>query len=139
MKALEEELEEINEEEQRKQRIRDAVRDMNKEFEDQVKALNKVRAATDKYTDAQIKAIFGNKDYPSQGIYVDPETFDQTQVRRDEVSAYDFSITKYFYTGADAQNTINLTLSYQNRNNQSNSYWYDYNSGETTLTIGYQF
>lgn len=70
LKELEEEIEEIDEEEQRKERIREAIKNMNKEFDDQVKALNKVRKATDKYSDAQIKAIFGNKDLRS--LFLEP-------------------------------------------------------------------
>jgi TP901 family phage tail tape measure protein len=67
---LEAELEEIDEEEQRKERIRDAIKDMNKEFDDQVKALNKIRKATDEYSDAQIEAIMGNKDLRS--LFLEP-------------------------------------------------------------------
>jgi len=70
LKELQGELEEIDEEEKRKERIREAIQKMNEEFEDQVKALDKVRAATDKYTDAQIKAIFGNKDLRS--LFLEP-------------------------------------------------------------------
>lgn len=70
LKELEAEIEEIDEEEQRKERIREAIKNMNKEFDDQVKALNKVRKATDKYSDSQIEAIFGNKDLRS--LFLEP-------------------------------------------------------------------
>jgi hypothetical protein len=71
LSKLEAELEEIDEEEQRKERIREAVKGMNEEFENQVKALNKIRSATDEYTDAQIEAIMGNKDLRS--LFLEPE------------------------------------------------------------------
>ena len=67
---LEAKLEEIDEEGQRKERIREAVKGMNKEFDDQVKALNKIRKATDEYSDAQIEAIMGNKDLRS--LFLEP-------------------------------------------------------------------
>lgn len=70
LKELEEELEEINEEEQRKQRISDAIEEMNKKFNDQVKALNKIRNATDKYTDAQISSIMENDDL--MALFLEP-------------------------------------------------------------------
>lgn len=71
LKELQEELEEINEEEQRKQRISDAVEEMNKKFNDQVKALNKIRNATDEYTDAQIESIMKNDDL--MALFLEPD------------------------------------------------------------------
>ncbi len=79
------------------------------------------------------------KDYPSQGIYLDFETFDETIIRHDKQTNLALSLTKYFYLGEEMQNSIMLSLSFKSTDNNSNSYWYKFNSTQTNLNFSYQF
>lgn len=79
------------------------------------------------------------KDYPSQGIYTDFETFDETIVRHDKQTNLTLSFTKYFYLSEEMNNTIVLSLSLGSTDNISNSYWYKFNSTQTSLNFSYQF
>ncbi len=58
-------FEEINEEEQRKKRISEAIREMNKEFSNQAKILDYINKNRSKLSDAQISSILGSKDLQS--------------------------------------------------------------------------
>jgi hypothetical protein len=82
---------------------------------------------------------YASKEYPSQGIYLDIEYFDDSIIRSDERNQFDFTISKYFYVGNDNQNVINLALSYSWIKNNSNSYWYNFNSNQINLFFDYQF
>jgi hypothetical protein len=58
-------FEKINEEEERKKRISEAVREMNKEFSNQAKILDYINNNRSKLSEAQIGAILNNKDLQS--------------------------------------------------------------------------
>jgi hypothetical protein len=79
------------------------------------------------------------KDYPSQGIYLDFETFEEAIIRHDKQTNLNLSLTKYFYIGEEMQRTIMLSLSFQSTDNNSNSYWYNFKSNQTNLNFSYQF
>jgi hypothetical protein len=79
------------------------------------------------------------KDYPSQGIYLDFEIFDDKIIRHDKQTNLAFSLTKYFYLGEELQNSIMLSLSFESTDNSSNNYWYKFNSTQTNLNFSYQF
>ena len=79
------------------------------------------------------------KDYPSQGIYLDFEIFDDATIRHDKQTSLAFSLTKYFYLGEELQNSVMLSLSFETIDNNSNSYWYKFNSTQTNLNFNYQF
>ena len=57
------ELEEINEEEERRKRISEAIREQNKEFSNQAKILDYINKSN--YSEAQINEILNNKDLQS--------------------------------------------------------------------------
>jgi TP901 family phage tail tape measure protein len=67
MKAQEmmEKFEQVNEEEMRKQRIADAVKNQNKEFANQAKILNYINKNRSKLSEAQIESILSDKDLQS--------------------------------------------------------------------------
>lgn len=79
------------------------------------------------------------KDYPSQGIYIGMETFDEKIIRNDDLTELNISLSKYFYLGAELQNTIMLSLTYELINNSSNSFWYNYKSNQINLNFNFQF
>ncbi|MCB9248906.1 MAG: DUF560 domain-containing protein [Ignavibacteriales bacterium] len=85
-----------------------------------------------------LKGIYSytNKDYPSQGVYLNSELFDSGILRNDKQSMLKFSLSKNFSL---ANSFIVLSLSYLMNNNESNSYWYNYNSNQLTLNFDYQF
>jgi len=74
-----EELEKINEEEERKKRISEAVRDMNKEFSNQAKILDYINANRSKLSEAQIGSILSNKDLQNLVLEpnIDPKALEQ--------------------------------------------------------------
>jgi len=88
-----------------------------------------------------LRSIFSytTKKYPSQGIYTDYETYDQNTIRNDELTEFNISLSKYFYLGSELQNTIMLSLSYEFRNSNSNSYWYNFESNQILLNFNYLF
>ncbi|MBK8943977.1 MAG: hypothetical protein IPM32_01785 [Ignavibacteriae bacterium] len=97
---------------------------------------------------AQITQLFGDgfslkgiysftqKEYPSQGIYLDPEFFDSTILRKDDQSLLRFTLSKTFEF---AQSNIDVSLSYLAINNLSNSYWYKYKNSQFNIGFDYQF
>jgi len=74
-----EELEKINEEEERKKRISEAVREMNKEFSNQAKILDYINANRSKLSEAQIGSILSNKDLQNLVLEpsIDPKALEQ--------------------------------------------------------------
>jgi hypothetical protein len=87
----------------------------------------------------RIRFSKGEKDYPSQGIYTDIETFDQNRLRKDDQSFFHLSLSKDFYTGVNEENTISVQLSYDIISNESNSYWYNYETNSLNFGIDFQF
>ena len=65
-----EKFEKINEEEMRKQRIADAVKEQNKQFNNQAKVLDYINKNRAKLTDAQIEAILDDRDL--QALLLEP-------------------------------------------------------------------
>ncbi|MCW8850701.1 MAG: hypothetical protein OQJ81_12035 [Melioribacteraceae bacterium] len=87
----------------------------------------------------KINFSYASKEYPSQGIYESIDYYDELKIRVDNKTDLNLSLTKYFYTGKEEQNTLLLTLSYNMINNNSNSFWYDYKSNQVSLLLNYQF
>lgn len=81
----------------------------------------------------------GFKEYPSQGIYTDSELFDATILRNDNISEINITFSKSFFFGNTQQTSIILTLGYQQLQNKSNSYWYNFDTKHFTLNFDYQF
>ena len=72
MKAQEmmDKFEKINEEEQRRKRIADAIKEQNKEFNNQAKILNYINKNRSKLSEAQLESILSNKDL--QALILEP-------------------------------------------------------------------
>jgi len=68
------------------------------------------------------------KNYISQGIYIDDEIFDDSTLRKDKYQTVWVTIEKRFSLFKSEYSSFSLQLSYQWILNNSNSYWYDYNS-----------
>ena len=63
--AMMDKFEKINEEEMRKKRIADAIKEQNKEFSNQAKILNYINKNRSKLSEEQMEAILSNKDLQS--------------------------------------------------------------------------
>ncbi|MBK7105621.1 MAG: hypothetical protein IPH62_10095 [Ignavibacteriae bacterium] len=79
---------------------------------------------------------FLQKEYPSQGVYIDPENFDSTILRNDDQSLFKLSLSKKFNL---TKSFIDVSLSYLNIVNKSNSYWYKYTNSQFNISFDYQF
>ncbi|MFZ1289628.1 MAG: hypothetical protein WAR79_06045 [Melioribacteraceae bacterium] len=80
--------------------------------------------------------LLTQKEYPSQGIYVDAENFDSAILRSDDQTLVKLSLSKKFNL---AESFIDISLSYLNIDNKSNSYWYKYGSSQFNINFDYQF
>lgn len=85
-----------------------------------------------------LKGIYSyiKKEYPSQGIYFNPDFFSSATLRNDDQNIIKLSLLKKFSL---ANSFMILSLSYIYNNNESNSYWYNYKTSELKLNIDYQF
>lgn len=76
----------------------------------------------------KLSAYQVSKDYSAQGIYVDGETYDETDLRKDDYRTAYMTIKKNMETKLLGGSLITLSLIYQWIENDSNSYWYKYNN-----------
>lgn len=81
-------------------------------------------------------AYYQQKNYVSQGIYLDEENFDQTVLRKDQYKRFWILLEKQFPLGSSDYASLNLQLNYQWIENISNSYWYNFKS--QYISIGLQ-
>lgn len=82
---------------------------------------------------------YNYKDYPSHGVYLTDQLFDDDKIRNDKQQQLNLGISKTFYWGEDSKYQIHVSLNYFSINNNSNSYWYDYESSGGNLGINFQF
>ncbi|UCF62759.1 MAG: hypothetical protein JSW33_09225 [bacterium] len=76
----------------------------------------------------KIAAYHQQKKYVAQGIYIDPENYTDTIRREDTFDTAWFILEKRFNFKLFAETSLAFQFTYQWVDNQSNSYWYDYNS-----------
>jgi len=76
----------------------------------------------------KIAAYHQQKQYVAQGIYIDPENYTDTIRREDTFNTAWLILEKRFNFKLFAETSLALQFTYQWVDNQSNSYWYDYNS-----------
>jgi hypothetical protein len=69
---------------------------------------------------------YQEKDYLTQGIYLDSENFDETILRNDTYRTYWLTLSKTWNPGFLNGGNLGLELNYQWIDNNSNSYWYNY-------------
>lgn len=80
-----------------------------------------------------------NRIYPSQGIYTDAVTLVVKVNRNDRQKYYYLNITKNFLLSEETGETLNVNLSYNNINNTSNSFWYNYDLKQFSFNLGFIF
>jgi len=73
------------------------------------------------------------KDYATQGIYTDLENYDFNQLREDTRNDIDISIKKRIASKFLGSNNVSINLNYHLVDNESNSYWYNYESSYVGL------
>jgi hypothetical protein len=83
--------------------------------------------------------MYSNRIYPSQGIYTDAETLVQALNRNDKQKYYYVNISKTFLLSEESGQSLNLNLSYNYVNNESNSFWYNYSFKQASLNLGFVF
>jgi hypothetical protein len=81
-------------------------------------------------------AYRGNKDYTTQGIYTDPETYDESVLRLDKYHTIQAGISKNFSFG---QSRLQLQFWYTWTDNESNSYWYNYRNNYSSISLNLSF
>ena len=83
--------------------------------------------------------MHSNRTYPSQGIYSDAETLVQELNRNDKQKYYYLNISKNFMLSEELGQSLNLNIAYNYINNESNSFWYNYNLRQVSLNLGFVF
>jgi hypothetical protein len=83
--------------------------------------------------------FYNYKEYPTHGVFLDEEIIDDTIIRVDKQNMLNLSISKNIYLSEENDNALYLGLSFQNINNSSNSFWYDYKANSISLDIDFQF
>ncbi|MEE9432198.1 MAG: hypothetical protein V3V16_14200 [Melioribacteraceae bacterium] len=83
--------------------------------------------------------FYNNKEYPSQGAYVEANNFDNEITRIDAQQIINLGVQKKFYFGEQESTALTLLLNYQHINNSSNSFWYNYNSNKIKFGLNYNF
>lgn len=82
---------------------------------------------------------YKNKQYVSQGIYSDAETYDGAILRSDINKTFWIYLQKRVGINFRGGSDLVLKFNYQWINNQSNSYWYDYSNQQVSLGLEFQF
>ena len=78
-------------------------------------------------------SYLGQKNYTSQGTYINQEAFDTQTLRRDRYQTAHISLQKKF----SVNNTrFSIQFWYRWLNNDSNSYWYDFSNNYGSLSLG---
>jgi hypothetical protein len=79
---------------------------------------------------------FGDKNYTTQGIYTSELAYSDSVFRIDNNKYLSISLQKNFMVG---EMILNIELLYQWLYNNSNSYWYNYKSGNMAVLLNWYF
>ncbi len=79
------------------------------------------------------------KNYVSQGLYSDPESYDDTVLRQDTRQSVWVSLQKQWGVNFLGGASITWQVNYQWIDNQSNSYWYNYNNHYASSGLQFDF
>lgn len=82
---------------------------------------------------------YKDKQYVSQGIYIDSENYDNSILRTDISKTAWVYVQKLIGVGFGGGSELILKLNYQWIDNQSNSYWYDYSAHHVGVGFEFQF
>ena len=78
----------------------------------------------------------GQKEYTSQGIYLDELNFDESTLRSDKYRTARLSVIKNFSLGYAG---LSFILEYQWLKNESNSFWYNYTNHYANISVNLNF
>ena len=78
----------------------------------------------------------GQKEYTSQGIYLDELNFDESTLRSDQYMTARLGLIKNVSLGNTG---LSFLLEYQWLQNESNSFWYNYTNHYTNFSISFSF
>ncbi len=87
----------------------------------------------------KLRYFYYYKSYPSQGIYNSETEYNESITRLDEQSQLSSSLTKTFYLGEVSETVLDLSLNLYFINNNSNSYYYNYENNLFSISLNYQF
>jgi hypothetical protein len=79
------------------------------------------------------------KKYATQGIYTDAENYDNNQLRNDTLTNAWVTIKKNVASNFLGSKNISIELRHQWSDNDSNSYWYNYQYNYTGFQIAINF
>ena len=82
---------------------------------------------------------YSSRVYPLQGIYTDAETYLENTDRNDKLNSVYFTLNKSISVGINDYSHLNIGLSAGLLHNNSDSYWYNYESSRIALNLGLQF
>jgi len=84
---------------------------------------------------------YTEKNYTTQGIYLDEseDNYDESVLRNDTRKVAWLSLQKNIHTDWFGGSTITLDFTHQFMNNESNSYWYNYESNYSGLGFSINF
>jgi hypothetical protein len=85
----------------------------------------------------KLAALYMKKGYSAQGIYVDAENYDELMLRNDNYKTFYFNLKKDFEFINDS--LLAITLYYHWMENNSNSYWYNYNNNFYSIGLEIKF
>jgi len=83
--------------------------------------------------------FYNSKNYPSQGIYLNAEDYDEVTKRIDNQQLFDLSLSKMIELSKNANTSLSISLEYQFIKNESNSFWYQYDTNKASININFQF
>lgn len=82
---------------------------------------------------------YKDKQYVSQGAYIDAEVYDGSSLRSDINKTFWIYIQKRVGINFRGGSDLVLKFNYQWISNQSNSYWYNYSNQQVSLGLEFQF
>ncbi len=77
------------------------------------------------------------RQYIGQPSYIEPDIYDPNIQREDKSNTAWIYLEKTFDFKLFSQNSVTMTLTFQWKENQSNSYWYEYTMNYGSLGIRY--
>lgn len=87
----------------------------------------------------RLSYFYYNKNYPSQGIYLTDIDYDVNTTRADEQSVFSAKISKSILVNEDTGSELDLMFNYYFINNNSNSYYFNYEINSILVSINYVF
>jgi hypothetical protein len=80
-------------------------------------------------------AYYQDKQYVAQGIFTDPDNFDESVLREDNYRTVWVTLEKRFNFELFTDTHMALQVYYQWTKNNSNSYWYNYTSQDISISL----